>query len=147
VALTSLGIAMARIEYCPNIVFSQNAICMSVSLSVHLSVCLFLHTLPHFSVGILINAQQKLVHLCMLNSSWERREGEGKQHFHQIMGKLEDQICPKSEFSVHLSSLFIYMSIYQKLSVQIRDQSSRGWDTGREEGVGNEFRGGVLYLY
>jgi len=26
----------------------------------------------------------------VLNSSWERREGERKQHLHQIMGKVED---------------------------------------------------------
>jgi len=28
----------------------------------------------------------------MLNSSWEKREGKGKQHFHQITGKVEDGI-------------------------------------------------------
>jgi len=47
----------------------QSAVCKSVSLSVSLSVRLFLHTLPHFPVGLIINAQQKLesyydVHLC-----------------------------------------------------------------------------------
>jgi len=28
----------------------------------------------------------------VLNSSWEKREGEGKQNLHQTMGKVEDGI-------------------------------------------------------
>jgi len=53
-------------------------------------------------VGLVINAQQKLesfydVHLYVLNSSWEKREGEGKQHLHQIMGKVEDRIWEGGE--------------------------------------------------
>jgi len=28
----------------------------------------------------------------VLNSSWERREGEGKQHIHQIMGNFPGKV-------------------------------------------------------
>jgi len=50
VALTSLGIAVARTEYCSNIVFSQNVFCC---LSVSQSVCLFLPHSPTFPSGVL----------------------------------------------------------------------------------------------
>jgi hypothetical protein len=44
----------------------------------------------------------------VLNPSWERREGEGKQHFHQIMGKVEDGIWIVK--AIDLSKIRIFSS-------------------------------------
>jgi len=52
----------------------------------------------------------------MLNSSWEKREGEGKQHLHQIMGKVEDGIWIGK--AINLSKIRIFCL---KLCVQVRD--------------------------
>jgi len=54
---------------------------MSVSLSVSP------HS-PTFLSGVLHQcAVETCSSVCVLNSIWESREGEGKQHFHKIMGR------------------------------------------------------------
>jgi len=89
VALTSLGIVMARTEYCSSMVFSQNALCnlLSVCLSVCRSICLFLPHSPTFLSGV---SHQCAVETCSsvyAELQLEKEGGGGETAFSSNHGK------------------------------------------------------------
>jgi len=123
---------------------------MSVCQSVYLSVRLFLPHSPTFPSGVLHQCAAETfydVHLYVLNPSREKREGEGKQHLHQIMGRLRmGHEQPPTQWDLDIGSLGRADSSKKSgCFVGKNKRCVRGWDMGG--GRGDEFRGGVLYLY